>query len=102
MIGCPIRSLQKSYNFIVILIPDVKHPLYDRVEKVVNRILNSNQDISNIGTKNWTISVVEDDVQNAFVLPNGNIFIFTGMLEICDNDDQLAMILAHEMGKKLS
>ena len=45
--------------------------------------------------------MVEDDVQNAFVLPNGNIFIFTGMLEICDNDDQLAMILAHEMGNCL-
>ena len=65
---------------------------------MVTRILKSNEDIPNIRKKNWTISVVEEEVQNAFVLPNGNIFVFTGMLEICDNDDQLAMVLSHEMG----
>ena len=27
----------------------------------------------------------------------GNIFVFTGMLEACENDDQLGYILGHEI-----
>ena len=29
--------------------------------------------------------------RNAFVLPSGNIFVFSGMLDLCKNDDQLAV-----------
>ena len=28
---------------------------------------------------------------------NGNIFVYTGMLDACSNDDQFAIILGHEM-----
>merc|ERR1712107_660960 len=35
--------------------------------------------------------------RNAFVLPSGNIFVFSGMLDLCKNDDQLAVVLGHEM-----
>ena len=30
-------------------------------------------------------------IANAMVLPSGNIFVFTGMLDLCKNDDQLAV-----------
>ena len=30
-------------------------------------------------------------IVNAFVSPSGNIFVFTGMLDLCKNDDQLAV-----------
>ena len=32
--------------------------------------------------QDWTVTVVEDPMKNAFVLPSGNIFVFTGMLEV--------------------
>ena len=28
---------------------------------------------------------------------NGNIFVFTGMLDICTTDDELGMVLGHEI-----
>ena len=31
--------------------------------------------------------------RNAFVLPSGNIFVYKGMLDFCENDDQLAVRL---------
>ncbi|MBW2107939.1 MAG: M48 family metalloprotease [Deltaproteobacteria bacterium] len=42
--------------------------------------------------------VVKQDVYNAFAGPGGHIFIYTGLLAAMDNEDQLAGILAHEIG----
>lgn len=35
---------------------------------------------------------------NAFALPNGRIYVFRGMLEMTDTEDELAAVLAHEAG----
>jgi len=71
--------------------------VYSRVANVAKRIIAGNQDIQSISGKEWTVTVVKDDEKNAFVLPSGNIFVYTGMLEVCTNDDQLGTILSHEM-----
>ena len=39
----------------------------------------------------------EDDVENAFALPGGYVYIFKALLEKLD-DDEIAAILAHEVG----
>jgi len=78
------------------ILPD-RHHIYERVVKVSNRILQGNKDIRQIYDKNWTVTVVDQPVKNAFVLPSGNIFVFKGMLDLCENDDQLGIILGHEM-----
>lgn len=78
------------------LVPDT-HPVYSRVSRVANRILAGNKDLRQIYDKNWTVTVVNQPDKNAFVLPSGNIFVFRGMLETLDNDDQLGIILGHEM-----
>ena len=76
-------------------------PEYARVARVSNRLLIGNKDIRQIYDKSWTITVVNQPVQNAFVLPSGNIFIFSGMLDLCENDDQLAVIIGHEMAHSI-
>ena len=60
-----------------------------RVVDVSNRLLSGNKDIRQIYDKTWTVTVVDQNVKNAFVLPCGNIFVFTGMLDLCENDDQV-------------
>ncbi|MGC9365438.1 MAG: M48 family metalloprotease [bacterium] len=42
--------------------------------------------------------VVEGSNKNAIATPGGFIFITTGMIEACENEDQIAAILAHEIG----
>ena len=42
------------------------------------------------------IDVIDSPSLNAFALPNGSIYINTGMLTRLDNEAQLATILAHE------
>ena len=60
-------------------------------------MLKGNRDLRQIYDKSWTVTVIDQPVKNAFVLPSGNIFVYKGMLDFCINDDQLAVILGHEM-----
>lgn len=45
----------------------------------------------------FTSSVVLNNTLNAFAVPGGYVFIFTGMLMNLDNEDELAGVLAHEL-----
>jgi predicted Zn-dependent protease len=45
----------------------------------------------------FTFTVVEDPQVNAFALPGGPMFIFTGLLKAVDNEAQLAAVMGHEM-----
>jgi predicted Zn-dependent protease len=44
-----------------------------------------------------TVKVVMDPRMQAYAFPNGYCFLSTGILNRMENEDQLAMILAHEM-----
>ncbi len=50
----------------------------------------------------WEVAVFENGVPNAFAMPGLRIGVFTGMLEITDNDAQLAAVLGHEVGHVLA
>jgi predicted Zn-dependent protease len=42
--------------------------------------------------------VFQNEMINAFTLPGGNILVSTGLLRFCDTPEELASVLAHEMG----
>ncbi len=44
----------------------------------------------------WRFRVIRDPEPNAFALPNGSIYIHTGLLSRLRNEAQLAGVLAHE------
>jgi Zn-dependent protease with chaperone function len=43
-------------------------------------------------------TVLSSEVANAFALPGGKIYLFNGLLEKAHNSDEIAGVLAHEMG----
>lgn len=45
----------------------------------------------------WKFRILRDSSPNAFALPNGSIFINTGLLGLLDDEAQLAAVLAHEV-----
>jgi len=47
---------------------------------------------------NWEFYVIDSKEKNAFVLPGGKVFVFTGILPIVKNEDGLAAVLGHEVG----
>lgn len=46
---------------------------------------------------NFTFTLLNDPQVNAFALPGGPMFIFTGLIKACDNEAQLAAVMGHEM-----
>ena len=87
---------QLSEEFSGLMLPESSH-YYSRMTRVASRILRSNSDLKEISGKNWTVTVIDRGDKNAFVLPTGNIFVFSGMLDLCANDDQLGIIISHEI-----
>ena len=45
----------------------------------------------------WKFRALRDPVPNAFALPNGSIYVNTGLLGLLDDENQLAAVLAHEV-----
>lgn len=50
----------------------------------------------------WQVEVFEDDSPNAFALPSGQIGVHTGIIDVADNDAQLATVIAHEVAHVLA
>jgi predicted Zn-dependent protease len=51
---------------------------------------------------NWEVVVFEDPTPNAFALPGNKIGVHTGMIQLVDNQDQLAAVIGHEVGHVLA
>ncbi len=48
-------------------------------------------------TKKWEVAVFVDKSPNAFALPGGKIGVNTGMIALVSSQDELAVVLAHEL-----
>lgn len=72
-------------------------PYYnDLVRRVATKIANVAEKEFHPGFR-WEFYVLESDQINAFCLPGGKIFVYTGLLKIVDNEDQLATVIGHEV-----
>jgi len=46
----------------------------------------------------WTFRAVDDPSPNAFALPGGYVFVTRGLLDLMNNEAELASVLGHEIG----
>ena len=47
---------------------------------------------------NWETIVFDSDTVNAFAMPGGKVGVYTGLIDLTENQDQLAAVLGHEIG----
>ncbi|EEH38561.2 hypothetical protein PAAG_08288 [Paracoccidioides lutzii Pb01] len=88
------------------LLPD-SHPLVRYVDSVFRKLFLTGYPQLGEGDEtlkrlNWKVHVIDSPEMNAFVLPGGNVFVFTGVLPICRDRDGLAAILGHEIAHVLA
>ena len=70
------------------------HPDSKLVNKVMGRLIVA----AGLEGENWEVKVINDpNQQNAFVLPGGQVFVYSGILPICAGEDGLAAVLGHEL-----
>ncbi len=50
----------------------------------------------------WQFFVIDKDVPNAFCLPGGKVFVYSGIFRAVQNEDQLATVIAHEVAHAIA
>ncbi|KAL4791655.1 hypothetical protein BDV19DRAFT_370064 [Aspergillus venezuelensis] len=71
-----------------------EHPHSIMADRVLQRLIP----YASVEGADWEVFVVKaDDEMLAFCTPGGKLFVFTGIIPFCDDDDGLAVLLAHEM-----
>jgi predicted Zn-dependent protease len=68
----------------------------DRVRRVGERIAKAVGD--QMPNAQWEFVVFESDQVNAFALPGGKVGVYTGLLKLATTDDELAIVMGHEIG----
>ncbi|KOO15885.1 Zn-dependent protease [Vibrio xuii] len=54
------------------------------------------------GFNQWEVVVFDSEQVNAFALPGGKIGVYTGLLDVAVNQDQLATVIGHEIAHVLA
>ncbi len=70
---------------------DIEQQRIDEIGKRLARV-SDRQDIE------YHFDIIDDEEVNALALPGGYIFISKGLVEVADTDDEIAAVLAHEVG----
>jgi len=70
------------------------------VQRVLDRLLPH----SGLATDSnqWEVHVIEDEQKNAFVIPGGKVFVFSGILGVCEGEQGLAAVLGHEIAHNVA
>jgi beta-barrel assembly-enhancing protease len=69
------------------------YKIINTVDSIVNKICDAND----IDSSQIKIHVIEKDEINAFALPGNHLAIYSGLITDCDNADELAGVIAHEL-----
>lgn len=79
------------------------YPPYNGSQKVIDFVDSLGQHLASVQTDRsdlkFTFTIIDDDEQvNAFAIPGGHVFVYTGLLKNMNNTSELAGVLAHEIG----
>lgn len=68
------------------------------------RVKEIGKRIAKVANKNydWEFNLIENKAKNAFCLPGGKVVVYTGILKVAKNDDQLATVISHEIAHALA
>jgi predicted Zn-dependent protease len=114
--ACSTNPATGERIFTGLMSPDQEQALgdeqYEEIIKQYGGISDNtklNQFIAQVGAKlvpqterrdvpNYTFTVLNTDDVNAFALPGGYIYITRGLVNLAQNEAQIAGVLAHELG----
>ena len=90
-----VRTMgEKAFVDVKSKSPAASEPITNEyVRCVASSVLTAN----GATASDWEIVVFQDDAVNAFALPGGKIGVFTGLLKVATNQDQLAAVIGHEI-----
>lgn len=67
-------------------------------DTAINIIANRLLDSMGLTDYDYHFTLVESSEVNAFALPGGNIMVYTGLIDFSESPNEVAAVLAHEIG----
>lgn len=95
-LGAQVAAQIDQENANTILPYEGNEQAYDYLNAMKDDILNS-EDIEYKDKFVWRLTIINEDVLNAFATPGGYIYVYTGLIQYLDNVDDLAGVMGHEI-----
>lgn len=95
------KALKREIMNMPDVFPVLKENQYRKAYNYITVLMNTLKTTSEVENRNefdWDITIIQDDeVKNAFTVPGGHIFIYTGLLKFLNAENELMAILGNEM-----
>lgn len=92
------QKLGEAYVDLILLNPMFGEFQNDRIDSAVAVIGDRLEAGLKDSDYQYKFVVFESEMINAFTVPGGNILISSGLIAFCDEAEELAAVMAHEMG----
>lgn len=69
----------------------------NKISKAVEEYLRANKMEDQIKNFQWEFNVVQDNTVNAWCMPGGKVVVYTGIMNVAQNETGLAVVMGHEI-----
>ena len=69
---------------------------------IVDKVGRNLARVSDMPNLNWEFKLIESPQKNAFCLPGGKVAVYTGIMEVAQNEAGLAAIMGHEIAHAIA
>lgn len=73
---------------------DTNSPENERLQQLMNEL----ESHAELHPRDYQVHLIEEEMINAMALPGGHVVVFSGLIESMGSQNELAMVLAHELG----
>jgi predicted Zn-dependent protease len=94
----PQEETQLGDRFLISIASHYKLSDYPYIVRYINDLGTYLGDQIEVPYFPLNFYVVQENAINAFAAPAGHVFTFSGLIKVMDNVDELASVLAHELG----
>ena len=74
----------------------------ENIQHAAENFLKKNGHAHRIEGFAWEFKTVKSEVLNAWCMPGGKVCFYTGLIELADNDDQIAAVMGHEVAHAIA
>ncbi len=69
----------------------------NRIQQSVTKYMSQNKMSKRLEGYKWEFNLVNDKTVNAWCMPGGKVVVYTGLLDITQNEAALAIVMGHEI-----
>ena len=98
----PQQEMQMGYQSAQQILKKERLSRDPQLNAVVQRVGQRIAQAANQPNYKWQFFVIDKDMLNAFCLPGGKVFVYKGLFRAVQNEDQLAVVIGHEVAHAIA